>query len=100
MRGCYDSVLKYGPENQPGERGRLGDAIVSELADRDPQVLNLLEPCLTIDQIKIVMQGRKQDGVPIRWIFSHIKQDSFYWYGEKQTGKKCRLYEELWARRK
>jgi hypothetical protein len=49
---------------------------------------------------KIVLQGRKKGGVPIRWIFSHIKQDSFYWYGEKQTGKDWRKYEELWARRK
>lgn len=49
---------------------------------------------------KIVLQGQKKDGVPIRWIFSQIKQDSFYWYGEKQIGKKWRKYEEVWARRK
>lgn len=48
---------------------------------------------------RIVLQGR-QRGVPIRWIFSQIEPNSFYWYGEKKSGKKWRKYEEVRAHRR
>jgi hypothetical protein len=49
---------------------------------------------------EIVLESKGSDGTQIRWIFSQIKPDSFHWRGEKLTGEKWRVYEELNARRK
>ena len=48
---------------------------------------------------EIVMQGGAADGLPIRWIFSDIKRNSFHWRAEKLKETKWHIYEELWARR-
>ncbi|HZR29215.1 MAG TPA: hypothetical protein VFA71_10555 [Terriglobales bacterium] len=48
---------------------------------------------------EIVMQGKLPDGSPIRWIFSGIQPNSFHWSGEKLSGKRWHIYEELWAHR-
>jgi hypothetical protein len=49
---------------------------------------------------EIVLESKGADGVSVRWIFSEIRPDSFHWRGEKLSGDKWRVYEELTARRK
>jgi hypothetical protein len=48
---------------------------------------------------EIVLEGNKEDGTPIRWIFSEIGATSFHWRGEKKTGSGWHVYEELDARK-
>jgi hypothetical protein len=45
---------------------------------------------------RIVLRGTDADGLPIRWTFNDIKQDSFLWRGEKSRdgGKTWKLEEE------
>jgi hypothetical protein len=48
---------------------------------------------------EIVLEGKNSYGVPIRWIFSDIKPDSFHWRGEKLDGGSWRLIEECFPHR-
>ena len=49
----------------------------------------------------IVQEGKFPDGTPIRWTFSEISNDSFYWRGERlePDGKSWWLQVEFWGRR-
>ena len=49
----------------------------------------------------VVQIGTHADGTPIRWIFSEITADSFYWTGEalQADGKTWKLEGEFRARR-
>ncbi len=50
---------------------------------------------------EIVLDGREEDGTPIRWIFSEIARDSFRWRGERYDAKDARWSrnEEMRIRR-
>lgn len=50
---------------------------------------------------KVVQEGIDGDGNKFRWIFDHIKDDSFYWYGERSYdgGISWRLEVEFFATR-
>lgn len=49
----------------------------------------------------IVQQGKFPDGTPIRWTFSDISENSYYWRGERlePDGKTWRLQVEFRGRR-
>lgn len=51
---------------------------------------------------EIVLEGRNDDGVMLKWIFYNIKPDSFMWRGEesKDSGKTWILAEKMIIRRK
>jgi hypothetical protein len=48
---------------------------------------------------QIVLEGKDRNGIPIRWIFSEIKADSFRWRGERSVNGSWRIYEECSPRR-
>jgi hypothetical protein len=50
---------------------------------------------------EIVQEGKFPDGTPIRWTFSDIAENSYYWRGERlePDGKTWRLQVEFRARR-
>jgi len=48
---------------------------------------------------EIVLEGKRANGVAIRWIFSEIKPDSFRWRGEESVNGTWRLAEECFPRR-
>jgi hypothetical protein len=51
---------------------------------------------------RIVLHGRDADGMPIRWTFSEMKPDSFYWQGEKSHdgGKTWKIEEDHHMKRR
>jgi hypothetical protein len=51
---------------------------------------------------EIVLEGRTEDGLPMRWIFTEIEVDSFSWRSSSSDdgGKTWRLREEMRVRRK
>jgi hypothetical protein len=51
------------------------------------------------DGDRIVLEGKRPDGVSIRWIFSEIKADSFHWSGEELVAGQWRLAEECFPHR-
>jgi len=51
---------------------------------------------------RIVLHGRDTDGLPIRWTFSEMTQDSFHWQGEKSHdgGKTWNVEEDHHMKRR
>ncbi len=51
---------------------------------------------------RIVLHGRDTDGLPIRWTFSEMTQDSFHWQGEKSHdgGKTWKVEEDHHMKRR
>jgi hypothetical protein len=51
---------------------------------------------------EIVLEGRTEDGLPMRWVFSQIEVDSFSWRSTSSGdgGETWRLREEMRVRRK
>jgi hypothetical protein len=51
---------------------------------------------------RIVLRGRDTDGLPIRWTFSEMTQDSFHWQGEKShdDGKTWKVEEDHHMKRR
>lgn len=43
---------------------------------------------------EIVLEGKRSDGVAIKWVFSDIKADSFHWSGHEFVDGRWRLAEE------
>jgi hypothetical protein len=50
---------------------------------------------------EIVMEGADKDGSPLRWIFSDIRTNSFFWRGVVSTdgGRRWRLQQSMSVRR-
>src|SRR5262249_5267594 len=50
---------------------------------------------------EIVQEGTQPDGLPVRWIFSHIRADAFDWRSEVSAdgGKTWKLEQEIFATR-
>lgn len=51
------------------------------------------------DGEKIVLEGKRPNGVSIRWIFSEINANSFHWSGEELGGGHWRVVEECFPHR-
>jgi hypothetical protein len=51
---------------------------------------------------EIVLEGRTDDGLPLRWVFSEIEPDSFRWrsISSGDGGETWRMCEEMRVRRK
>jgi hypothetical protein len=48
---------------------------------------------------QIVLEGKDRKSIPIRWVFSEIKPNSFHWIGERLVGSSWQVYEECFPRR-
>jgi hypothetical protein len=51
---------------------------------------------------EIVLEGRTEDGLPMRWVFSQIEVDAFSWRSTSSGdgGETWRLREKMRVRRK
>lgn len=57
IRASYQEILRYHRHNREREeRGSLTDQKVLDLADKSPEILNMLEGFLTPEQVDLVMK--------------------------------------------
>lgn len=61
IRSCYQEIIKSYQQQTPNTKPKIDNSYVLDLLQKDPQLLNLLEPLLTHDQIDLIMRGNDRE---------------------------------------